>query len=179
MEITVEEYRSYRAWVDGKEDPRLAKLSDEAKLKKIARQEKLKLSVLKTRIAKVEPVIGDIGPDTQQAIRNALSQTVVASRVREIEVNTDSDYVVAYVKWECGDKRDIDTEAAYVAWAASQSGEIIKVLGLWCVNSNDTKLYSAQIGREGFMRIAKRSIPRFARSRYVRLFQGVKRGPHK
>ena len=179
LEITPEEYASYYAWMDGKEDPRLAEFSEEVKMKKIAKQEKLKVSDFKARVDKVTPIVGTIKPENQSALRNALDQTVLKSRIREIEISTSSAYVVAYVKWECGDKRDIDKEAAYVAWAAGQGGKIIKVLGLWCVNSIDTKLYSAQIGRESFTRVKKSSVERFAVSRYARMFEKVKRGPHR
>ena len=179
LEITPEEYASYHAWMDGKEDPRLAEFADDVKMKKIARQEKIKVSEFKARVDKVALIVGTIKPENQAAIRNALDQTVLKSRVREIEISTSSAYVVAYVKWECGDKRDIDKEAAYVAWAAGQAGKIIKVLGLWCVNSIDTKLYSAQIGRESFIRVKKSSVERFAVSRYARMFEKVKRGPHR
>lgn len=179
LEITPEEYASYHAWMNGKEDPRLAEFSAEVKMKKIAKQEKMKVSVFRARVDKVTPIVETIKPENQAALRNALDQTVLKSRIREIEISTSSAYVVAYVKWECGDKRDIDKEAAYVAWAAGQAGKIIKVLGLWCVNSIDTKLYSAQIGRESFTRVKKSSVERFAVSRYARMFEKVKRGPHR
>jgi len=178
LEITPEEYASYRAWVDGKEDPRLAEFSDEIKMKKIAKQEKIKVSDLKARVEKVTPAVGAIKSENRVALKSALDQTVLKARIKEIEINTSSAYVVAYVKWECGDKRDIDKEAAYVAWAAGQAGQVIKVLGLWCVNSIDTKLYSAQIGRESYTRVKKTSVERFAVSRYARMFEKVKRGPH-
>ncbi|MBT6433370.1 MAG: hypothetical protein HOK97_01820 [Deltaproteobacteria bacterium] len=56
---------------------------------------------------------------------------------------------------------------------------LVNVLGLWCVNEIDTKLFSAQIGRAAFTKISKSSVPRFAASRYIRFFQKIKRGPHR
>jgi hypothetical protein len=86
---------------------------------------------------------------------------------------------VAYVKWKCGDQRDVDEEAAWVAWAVNQGGGVVKTAGVWCVNEIDTKLFSAKIGRASFERIRKEAIERFASSRYIRLFEEVKRGPHR
>lgn len=178
MDISVEEYASYKAWVDGKEDPRLANDNDQVKMRKIAKQEKLSVSSLKAIIKKVDSTINLLKPENQKAISTALNQTVLSKRVREVEINTASSYVVAYVKWECGDKRDIDTEAAYVAWATAQAGSTIKTLGLWCVDKRGVKQYSATIERESFSRVNKASVKRFGKSRYARLFQDIKRGPH-
>lgn len=178
LKVSIQEYASYQAWNDGKEDPRLEQFSDEKKMKKIAQQENTKFATFKERVEKVAQVADTIEPDNRVEIRKALDETILKSRVETIEINTDSSYVVAYVKWQCGDKRDIDKEASYAAWAVSQVGELIKVLGLWCVDSSDTKLYSSQIDRESFTKIKKSSIERFAVSRYARMFEQVKRGPH-
>ena len=45
-----------------------------------------------------------------------------------------------------------------MAWAIGDSNPLVNVLGLWCVNEIDTKLFSAQIGREAFTKIRKSSI---------------------
>ncbi len=179
LEIKAEEYGYYRAWVDGREDPRLAKDDEATRLKKIAKQENLKITEFRALIERVSKVAQSIVPENEAAIRQSLNQTVIGKRIREVEINVDSSHVVAFVKWECGDKRDIDKEASYVAWAVGQGGGVIGTLGLWCVNENDTKLFSAQIGRGGFTRIKKKTVERFATTRYARLFEKVKRGPHR
>ena len=178
MEVEAAEYGYYRAWVDGREDSRLMDLDEKTKLKKIAKQEKITVSDLQAIIEKVGPLADSLGSVNEKEIRNRLDQTVVKGRVQEVEVNLGTSHVVAYVKWVCGDKRDIDKEAAYVAWAVGQAGPLVKTLGLWCVNGSGTKLFSAQIGRGGFGRIRKGTIERFAATRYARFFEQVKRGPH-
>ena len=86
---------------------------------------------------------------------------------------------MAYVKWRCGDLRNVDAEAAYVAWAVADRGEVVNLVGLWCVDANETKMFSGQIGRSAFTKVRKARIPQLAASRYIRLFQDVKRGPHR
>ena len=134
---------------------------------------------LEAAIAKVQAVESTLGSSTAAAVKGSINQTPMASRLLDVEVNTDTRHAVAYVKWRCPDKREIDLEAAYVAWAIGDSNPLVNVLGLWCVNEIDTKLFSAQIGRESFTKIRKSSIPRFAASRYIRFFRKVKRGPHR
>ena len=178
LEVEAAEYAHYRAWIDGKGDPRLAEFDDATKKKKIAGQEKLKVSELDAVVSKVGKVAEVLAPANEKEIRKHLDQTVVKGRVREVEIDLSSSHPVAYVKWVCGDKRDVDKEASYVAWAVGQAGPLVKILGLWCVNEGDTKLFSAQIGRGGFTKIRKAKIERFAAKRYAIFFEKVKRGPH-
>jgi len=178
-EITPHDYALYIDWKDGREDPRLQDLSDAVKLKKIARSLGLKARDLKVIIDRVAPVAPRLRGENEKAIRAALGQTPLKSQLVSVEVNTDIGNVIAWVKWKCGDPRDVDKEAAYVAWATAQGGSVVKTLGLWCVNQIDTKLFSGKIGRDAFLRIRKEAIERFAASRYIRLFEEVKRGPHR
>ncbi len=177
--ITAQEYEAFMSWKEGREDPRLEKDTDAAKLKKIARQLGVSTTALKAIIDKVEPVAATLKEETERSLARALEDTPVKGRVLVIEVNADSGHVVAGVKWRCpADERDVDKEASYVAWALIDGGKIVKTLGLWCVNEIDTKLFSAKIGRVAFERIQRPSIDRFATSRFLRLFEEVKRGPH-
>lgn len=178
FEVSPQEYALYKDYLEGRADERLATDDEETKLKKIAKTLGVNLNELKAAIEKVKVAQPSLNQDTVAAIRASLEQTPLAARVLDVELNTDTRHAVAYVKWRCPDKRDVDLEAAYVAWAIGDSNPLVNVLGLWCVNEIETKLFSAQIGREAFTKIRKSSIPRFAASRYIRFFQKIKRGPH-
>ena len=130
-------------------------------------------------VDKVGPLAATLQADTEKAVRAALASTPVAKQVASVEVNVSTGHAVAFVKWRCGDARDVDKEAAWVAWGVADAGTVVKTLGLWCVNEIDTKLFSAKIGRECFERISRETIDRFATSRYIRLFEEVRRGPHR
>jgi len=178
-DISPEEYLLYRAWKDGSQDPRLVDLPEKKKLRKIAAQEGAKVSTIKAVIAKVGPLRDTLGELSAAAIRYRLTQTPVGGKVRKVEVNTASGHVVAYIKWLCGDRRDIDIEASHISQAAGAAAPVVKTVALWCVNGKDTKLFSAKIGRAAFNRIRPATIPRFASTRYIRLFENIKRGPHR
>jgi len=177
-EISAEEFAMFVDWREGRSDPRLAKLDETSKLKKMAKQMGVSAKALRRAIDKVRPIATTIGKDTEHSIKRALEGTPVSSRVLDIVIDSRDSHVVGYVKWRCGDQRDLEKEAAYIAWSLKEAGGIVKTLGLWCVNSDDTKLFSARIGATAFGKIRRTSIPRFAISRYIRLFEGVKRGPH-
>jgi hypothetical protein len=177
-EVTPAEYGYYMDWKDGREDPRLEALSDDKKLAKIAQNLGIKPAELKKAIDKVERVAPTIAADSQQAIMAAAQDTPLKGRVVEVHVDADQGHVVAGFKWRCGDDRDLDKEAAFAAWAVSEGGPVVKTLVLWCTNEIDTKLFSAKIGRPGFEKVMKDQIERFASSRYIKLFEEVKRGPH-
>ena len=178
-DISPKEYALFMDWKDGQEDEKLAEDDQETKTKKIAKSLGVTVAELEAAVAKVQAVESTLGSTTADAVRGSIKQTPMSTRLLDVEINTDTRHAVAYVKWRCPDKRDIDLEAAYVAWAIGDSNPLVNVLGLWCVNEIDTKLFSAQIGRESFTKIRKSSIPRFAASRYIRFFRKVKRGPHR
>lgn len=177
--VTAHEYQLYMDWKDGRDDPRLKNASEATKLKKIARSLHVSAAELKAAVAKVKPVAGLLGQQTQSSIRAALQTTMLKGRLREVHVDAGQGHVVAGVKWDCGDSRDWDKEAAYAAWGVTDAGHIVKTLVVWCVDAADTKLFSAKIGRTAFAKISKRSIERFATTRYIRLFEEVRRGPHR
>lgn len=177
--VTPRDYELYMDWKDGREDPRLEKYSDAIKLKKIAKSLNVRPKDLEAIIGRVGPVAGTLKAKTEKAIKAALDETPIKARISSVEVNTATGHVVAYVKWRCGDQRDVDKEAAWVAWAVNEGGGVVTTAGVWCVNEIDTKLFSAKIGRASFERIRKEAIERFASSRYIRLFEEVKRGPHR
>ena len=177
--VSPTEYALFKDWQEGETDETLVEDDEETRTKKIAKNLGVTIEELEAAVAKVKAVESTLGSSTAAAVRDSLGQTPMVGRLLEVEINTETRHVVAYVKWRCPDKRDIDLEAAYVAWAIGDSNPLVKVLGLWCVNEIDTKLFSAQIGREAFTKIRKSSIPRFAASRYIRFFQKIKRGPHR
>ncbi len=176
--FTADEYRIYIDWRDGCLDPRLAAHSDASKLKKIATNLGVNTGRLQDIISRVEPESASIQQRIEGALQAALQSTPLASRVDLVTVDVDSGHVVAGVRWKCGDPQDISQDAAYAAWAASQTDALLSTVGLWCVDDFGVKQFSATIGRSGMNRIERADIPRFAASRYIRLFEKPKFGSH-
>jgi hypothetical protein len=179
LEITSEEYGYYMDWVDGREDPRLASLDDAGKVKKIAPTLGIKPAELQAIIAKVDPVAKDVGPSAEKAINAALDESPLKGRVLEVHVDAGQGHVVAGVKWRCGDKRDIEKEAAWAGFAVAAGGSVVRTAVVWCVNEIDTTLFSAKASRANLTRINRDQIERFALARYIKLFEDVKTCPHR
>ncbi len=178
LDVTATEYTLYVEWTAAREDAKLGKLNQEAKVKRVAAALGVSAKELQRVIAKVEPEMASIKPEAEKAMRARLDETPLKGRILSVELNTETEHAVALVKWRCGDPRDWDKEAAYLAWAVNAATPVTKILGLWCVNELDAKLFSAKIGRPGIERITKEAVERFATSRYIKLFEEVKRGPH-
>jgi len=177
--VTSGEFALYMDWKEGREDPRLEKFSEAAKMKKIAKNLGVPVTTLKEAVGKVEPVAATLGKDTEARIRKSLEKSPIKGRVLEIIVDVSQSHPVGAVKWRCGDTRDLDKEAVWVGWAIADGGPVLKTGAMWCVNGAGTKLFSAKASRDALARISTGSIERFASSRYIRLLEGVKRGPHK
>lgn len=177
QEISAQEYATYIDWRDGRDDPRLKDASDELKLQKIAKSLGMKPAHLQTIIDRVAPVAKTIARDTESVVQTALRETPLKGRVVEVHVDANQAHVVLGIKWRCGDSRDADKEAAFAGWAAAR-GTIVRTVVLWCVDAQDTKQFSARAAASGLGRIDKGQIDRFAASRYIRLLEEVKRGPH-
>lgn len=176
--ITASEYQHYWDWKNGRQDPRLEGLKDRVKMRKIARTLGLKAAELKAIVARVEPQVEGIDARTAASIRRWLEKTPLKDRIEDVTVDAGQGHVVAGVEWRCGDARDIDKEAVYAAWATGKGGHIVKTLAVWCRDKKDVKQFSAKIARSAFTKIRERWIDRFASSRYIRLFESPKRGPH-
>jgi hypothetical protein len=176
--FTADEYRLYIDWRDGCLDPRLAGASDASKLKKIASNLGVNTEYLQNIISRVGLESGSMRQRLESALQEALQSTPLANRADLVTVNTDSGHVVAGVRWKCDVAQGIFEDAAYAAWAASQAGSWVSTAGLWCVDHSGVNQFSATIGRSGMIRIDRDEIPRFAASRYMRLFEKPKYGSH-
>jgi hypothetical protein len=177
--LSLEDYAAYKDWMSGCEDPRLADDSEDVRYAKIAKTIGLSGEALKKIVERVAPLADGIDKAMQDKIKVHVGTTVLKTRLKEAHVDARQGHVVAGLKWQCGDMRDVKVEAAYAAWAVAQGGFLVKTLVVWCTNEVGTKLFSAKIGRPNFLKIQKSRIERFGRTRYIRLFEEVREGPHK
>lgn len=179
IELSAKDYRLYVGWTQGKEDPRLEKLSEVKKKRKIARSLGVSLKELDAAVSVVGPVAATLPAKIESAVAEQLAKTSLKGRIKTVEISPVDDAIVAGIKWSCGDVRDHDKEAVYVAWAFSEAAPVVKTLALWCVDGSDTKQFSGVIDNTGYTRIRESGIERFASSRYIKMFTDVKRGAHR
>ena len=176
--ITARDFRLYMDWQDGRLDPRLAKDSEESKLLKIAKSLGVSTQVLKDAIALVEPQLPTLADRVKQSIEQGLKTTPLEKRLVDVKVDVSQADVVAAVAWRCPNETTIDIDAVQVAYSTMAAAPLVQALAVWCVDDKGDKLFSAKIGRGAAQKIQASQIERFASSRYIRLFETIKRGPH-
>ena len=81
----------------------------------IAKQEKVSVRELESVITKVSPVQDLLVLSHENSIKSFLEKTPVYKNIINIEINASSSHVVAYIKWKCGQKYEIDKEI-YSYW---------------------------------------------------------------
>jgi hypothetical protein len=177
VEVTAREYQLYMRWREQRDNLAASRLTDEQQVVRAAAALEVKPSELRQVIAKVEPVQPRLAADTERAMVAALASTPLKERLLEVHVDSHLAHVVAGLKWRCGAPIDRDKEASLAAWAAREAGRIVETLVLWCVSDDDATLFSAKIGRSAFEKIARDGIERFAATRYIKLFEEVRRSP--
>lgn len=177
--VSAAEFALYMDWINGRQDPRLKDLSDSQRMRKIAVNLGVRVADIVAAVSKVTPVAATIAEDTTVALRRSLASTPLQGRILDLAVDAGQSHVIAHIKWRCGPLHDLEQEAAYAGWASAAAASVVATTVVWCVNTKGTKLFSARAANSGLMRITKTSIPRFAKSRYIRIFEGVKTGAHR
>ncbi len=176
VEMTAEEYTQYRTYMNLRDAPKLAKLSDKQKRAKIAASINITPGALDAAIAKGEVKAAGIEERTVAGVKEELEKTPLKGRIKEVTINTETEQAVLFVKWQAANALDFDKEACHVAAAVKAGGHIVSLVVLWAVNGNDATVFSAKVGRSAFMRINPASINSFASTRYIKMFEDVKRG---
>ena len=177
VDMNADEFRYWRTYVQLQNAPKLKPLTENAKRAQIAKHLKISPAQLSEAIAKGEQHGEGIEQRTAEAISKALETTMLKGRIQDLTINTDTDQAVAFIKWTARSPLDFDKEACWAAWAVGEAGHIVNILVLWAVNAADATVFSAKVGRTAFTRIHKNRINSFASTRYIKMFEDVKRGP--
>ena len=163
---------------DGCQDARLAKADDGERVRRIAAS----LGVTPTRLREAVDKVTAAGPDldrkAEKSIDEKIRQTRVGTRSVKVDVDASQGHVVAGVHWTCDNPYELEMDAAAVAWAVGQGAPIVKTVAMWCTDKTGTKQFSGKIDRQASLRIEPARIDRFAKTRYIKLFEDVKTGSH-
>jgi hypothetical protein len=177
VEMTAEEYQIYKTYQEINGDPKLASMAEKVKRQKVADATKTTVKVVDAAIEKGKQFGEGIGDRTAEAIKTELAATPIGSRVLDLKVNTETDRAVAFIKWRAQSTLDFDKEACWAGLAVKEGGHIISIMVVWAVNSQDVTVFSAKADRSALLKIQKSSIPNFASTRYIKMFEEVQRGP--
>jgi hypothetical protein len=118
-----------------------------------------------------------IGKQVEELARESLKDAEVSPRIKELKIDASASHVVAYVTWAPASSETIDREACLIATRLQKSNPLVATLKLVAVDSTDDKkqLFEAIISRANAGKIQEDKIVDFASTRYLRLFEKVKR----
>ena len=184
LPMTAEEFGLWRDYQSALGDPKVEKLAEKDRLPAIARNflatgtcsgacEKK----LREANEKGKQFGESIGKQVEQMARDSLKGTEVGARLKELKIDDSASHVVAYVTFTAVSAETIDREVCLVASKVLKSNALVSTLKVDAVDPGDDKkkLFEAIISRKNAQKIDEEKIVDFATTRYLRLFEKVKR----
>ena len=175
VELTQDEFKMYRHYLDALEDPRVQKMKPEARSAAIAKDAKYKLKDMEKAIARAESA-GDFKAKCEANIKEAVDKGDLAGRIGKVEVDTTAPHAVAYVQWlnEAPDK--LAYEASMVAVQTAGACPILSTIQVWAQDKAAPKarVFQALISSSAATKINPEKAKDFAQTRYIRLFEKLK-----
>lgn len=172
--VTHDEFKTYLETRDALEDERVRKMPEKQRIPAIAaRNFKMKPADLQAILDKVEAAGGEKGvaAEAKKAVEAALAGSVLASRVKEVKLDTSVPHVVTYVVWTVEDPSRLDIEAAIIALKAGSEAPITSTFRLIGKNAAGADIYRANISPDRTKRIKEDRIDDWASTRYRNLFE--------
>ncbi len=173
--MTAEEFVLFRDYQQALTDARVQKMPEKDRLPAIARNFRVSEKKLKEAIEKGAAHGESMGKLAEEASRAALVDTEIGPRIKELRVDTSAGHVVAYVTWSLGSPEAVDREACLVAARVTKANPLASTIKVDVVGAEQQKVFDALISRVNAGRIKEESIVDFASTRYLKLFEKVKR----
>lgn len=178
LPMTAEEFKLWRDYQGALEDPRVQKMSDKERLPKIAANFRVPMAKLQAAIAKGEKVGDQVGPAIEAAVQASLDGTELAGRIKRIKIDASAAHIIAYVTWLPDRPEMIDREACIVAARVHKASDFIGTIKVEVSNpgaAEEGHLFEALISASSADKIQEEKIIDFASTRYIKLFEKVKR----
>lgn len=175
VELTIDEFKMWRHYLDAMEDPRVQKMKPDARMPAIAKDAKYKLPALKKAIERAEAA-GDVKAKCEGNIKEALASGAVAGRISKIDVDLSAPHAVAYVKWLNEDLAKLPVEASVAAALTNGACPVLSTITVWAHDKarQDMRVFEGLISSANAARIDTAKAKDFAETRYLRLFEKVK-----
>ena len=175
--LTQEEFKLWKEYKDALEDKRVQSMPEGKRLGAIAKNFKIPEKKLREAVDKGEKDGPAIGKQSEDAIKTALADTDFASRIKEIRVDTSAPHVITYVHWAADKTESIDKEACLAAVRTQKAAPVTGTISVWATDPKDDgkKLFEALISSEAAQKMKEGQIVDFASTRYLKLFEKVKR----
>jgi energy-converting hydrogenase A subunit M len=109
-----------------------------------------------------------------KSVVTAVGTVTLEDRVAQIVLDARRSHVVAYFKWNAGERPTLEEEASLAALAVANASTKIDTIALGAIKGSDENaVFTAKISREAASRIQYDRIAMFADKRYIRLFEEV------
>ncbi|HEY3449761.1 MAG TPA: hypothetical protein VGK67_25630 [Myxococcales bacterium] len=177
LAMTAEEFGLWRDYQGALTDARVQKMPEKQRLPAIAKNFKTTEKRLKEAVEKGEKDGEAVAKQAEELTKTALQGTDIASRLKEVKLDTSASHVVAYVTWVAASAETIDKEVCLVATKVIKENPLASTVKVDVLDSIDDKkkLFDALIGRSNAAKIQEDKIVDFASTRYIKLFEKVKR----
>lgn len=174
--ISQEEFVAVTEFKALKGNPKNAKVPD-AKLKaQAAKTAGLKPADFDAAQKKVDGYGDELGKKAEAVLKQKLEASIIGKRVGTVVVDVSQAHVVVGVSWKQGNVLDLEDEASTVAGVVAQEVPFVGTLAVWATDAADKKVFSAKIGHAPMQNINLAKIKDYAKSRYIKFFEEVKRG---
>jgi len=173
--MTPEEFGLWRDYQQALTDARVQKKAEKERLPAIAKNFGVPEKKLKDAVEKGTEHGEKMGKIAEEASRAALADTELAARIKEIRADTSAGHVVTYVTWTVANPEFIDREACLVATRVVKANALASTIKVDVLGAQGQKVFDALISKVNAGRIKEDSIVDFASTRYLKLFEKVKR----
>ena len=126
-------------------------------------------------IEKADKIGDDIPAAVQSALRAKLTSLPIGARLETITVDGSNPHMVIGINWHTSDKAEVDEDAATIAAVVKEIAWPVGTLVLWA-SEGERKVYSAKIGHDALQNFSLGKVSEYAKSRYAKLFENVRRG---
>lgn len=172
VDLSPAEYSAAFAYRDAKtKDPKAESKAHAAAQK----ASKLAKKAADQAIAKADKIGEDIPAAVQAAVRGKLAELPIGARLEVVTVDGSNPHMVIGINWHASDKADVDEDAATVAAVVREQAGPVGTLVLWA-SEGERKVYSAKIGHDALQNFSLGKVSEYAKTRYAKLFEEVKRG---
>lgn len=185
--MTPDDYRVFCGFMDAIEKPKLAKLSDKKRDRKIAKMARLSVKKLRASVAKAKEhgqTCDEVGKVFESQAKTAVDGALGKRVDMFIFDVSDPSHVVAQVRWLAGDRKKLVQEAVLLAKVIGDASPLVKTIALRAVNpsapdrdSDSAAWLEATMTASRTKNIVKDKIKDSADIRYARLLDGVKCAP--
>jgi hypothetical protein len=176
LSLSREEFIAVSEFKALKQNPKNAKVPDQKLKAQASKTAGLKPQDFDAALKKVDQYGDELSKKAEAILKQKLEASIIGKRLGTVVIDTSQAHVVVGVSWKQGNVLDLEDEAATVAGIVKEEVAFVSTLAVWATDAQDKKVFSAKIGHDPMQNINLGKIKDYAKSRYIKFFEEVKRG---